>query len=166
MYVYKARINFYWFVRRRMPWLLRSYHGGPWRTCVSWLSLTSTNTTFLSKATDYFSHMLLQRWEAKIRRKESSSQPGIELTTTRLWVRHAHHWATRAGRRMPWDEMLLNRAEELSDAICLFPFIYRCYRLPIRETPLRRRLVVTGDSVRIQGKTTESSAWFFNVLGA
>ena len=60
-------------------------------------------------------------------------------------------------------------SEELSDAICLFPFIYRCYRLPIRETPLGRRLVVTGDSgdsVRIQDKTTESSAWFFNVLGA
>ena len=30
-------------------------------TCVSWLSYTSTNTTFLTKATDYFSHMLLQR---------------------------------------------------------------------------------------------------------
>ena len=29
----------------------------------------------------------------------------------------------------------------------------------------RRRLVVTGDSTRIQDKTTESSAWFFNVLG-
>ena len=35
-----------------------------WRSvtnCVSWLSHTRTNTTFLSKATDYFSHMLLQR---------------------------------------------------------------------------------------------------------
>ena len=29
----------------------------------------------------------------------------------------------------------------------------------------RRRLVVTGDSARIQDETTESSAWFFNVLG-
>ena len=29
----------------------------------------------------------------------------------------------------------------------------------------RRRLVVTGDSARIQDKTTENSAWFFNVLG-
>ena len=28
-----------------------------------------------------------------------------------------------------------------------------------------RRLVVTGDSARIQDKTTENSAWFFNVLG-
>ena len=75
---------------------LRSYHGGRWRICVSWLSHTSTNTTFLSKATDYFSHMLLQRWEAKIRRKEKSPQPGIGLVTARSWVRHAHHWATRA----------------------------------------------------------------------
>ena len=29
----------------------------------------------------------------------------------------------------------------------------------------RRQLVVTGDSVRILVKTTESSTWFFNVLG-
>ena len=58
----------------------------PWRSVTHMcflLSHTSTNTTFLSKATDYCSHMLLQRWEAKIRRKEKSPQPGIELTTTR-----------------------------------------------------------------------------------
>jgi hypothetical protein len=64
-------------------------------THVSWLSHTSTYTTFLSTANNYFSHMLLQRWEAKIHQKESS---GIELTTTRSWVRHAHHWATWAGQ--------------------------------------------------------------------
>ena len=29
----------------------------------------------------------------------------------------------------------------------------------------RRRLVVTGDSAKIQDETTENSAWFFNVLG-
>ena len=29
----------------------------------------------------------------------------------------------------------------------------------------RRRLVVTGDSARIQDETTENSTWFFNVLG-
>ena len=74
---------------------------------ISWLSVKhmfflafshSTNTTFISKATDYFSRMLLQRWEAKIRRKESSSQPGIELTALRWWLQHVHHWATRARR--------------------------------------------------------------------
>ena len=65
--------------------------------CVSWLSYTSFNTTFLSKVTDYFCHMLLQRWETKIRLKEKSPQPGIELTTTRSWVRHAHLWANRVG---------------------------------------------------------------------
>ena len=36
----------------------------------------------LSRATDYFSHMIQQRWEAEIRRKESSPQPGIELTSS------------------------------------------------------------------------------------
>ena len=56
-----------------------------------WLSHTSTNTTLLSKATDYFSHMLLQRGEAKIHRKEKPPQLGIEPTTTRSRVRHAHH---------------------------------------------------------------------------
>ena len=39
--------------------------------------------------------MVLQRWEAKMRRKEKSPQPGIELTTTRSGVQHAHHWASR-----------------------------------------------------------------------
>ena len=29
----------------------------------------------------------------------------------------------------------------------------------------RRQLVVTEDSARIQDETTESSAWFFNMLG-
>ena len=66
-------------------------------TCVSWFSHTSTNTTFLSKATDYFSHMPLQRWEGKIRRKEKSPQPRIELTTTSSWVQHADHWASHQG---------------------------------------------------------------------
>ena len=41
--------------------------------------------TQLSKVTDNFSHML-QRWEAKIRRKESSPQPGFEHRTTMSWV--------------------------------------------------------------------------------
>ena len=45
--------------------------------------------------------MLLQRWEAKIRQKEKSPQPGIELTTYRSWVRHAHHWAIRTGPLLP-----------------------------------------------------------------
>ena len=42
--------------------------------------------------------MLLQSREVKIRRKEKMPQLGIELTTTRLWVPHAHHWATQAGQ--------------------------------------------------------------------
>ena len=60
-----------------------------WRSvmhmCFLAFSHTSTNTTFLSKATNYFSHMLLQKWEAKICRK-GSLPSGIELTTTRSWV--------------------------------------------------------------------------------
>ena len=29
----------------------------------------------------------------------------------------------------------------------------------------KRLLIVSGDSARIQDETTESSAWFFNMLG-
>ena len=58
------------------------------------------NTTFLSKATDHFSHMLLQRWEAKIHQKEKLPKPWIELTTTRSWVRHAHQWARWGGKEL------------------------------------------------------------------
>ena len=34
---------------------------------------------FLSKATDYFSHMLQEKWEVKKRRKENSPKLGIRL---------------------------------------------------------------------------------------
>ena len=43
-----------------------------------------------------------------------------------------------------------------------------CFRLFIVVTGCnapRGRLVVTGDSARIQDETSENSAWFFNVLG-
>ena len=36
---------------------------------------------------------------------------------------------------------------------------------PSEQRPPRGQLVVTADSARIQDETTESSAWFFNVLG-
>ena len=48
----------------------------------------------------------------------------------------------------------------------LFDFLVYLSSLPVAhlsDAP-RRRLVVTGDSARIQDETTESSAWFFNVL--
>ena len=64
----------------------RSYHGSRWRICASWLPHSRTNTTFLSKTTDYFSHMLLQRWDGKIHWNECLPQPGIKLTTTRSRV--------------------------------------------------------------------------------
>ena len=47
---------------------------------ISWQLVTYmcflANTTLLSRATDYFSHMLLQNREVKIRRKESLPQTG------------------------------------------------------------------------------------------
>ena len=44
--------------------------------CVSWLSYTTTNTTFLSKATDDFSHSSAEVRGKKIRlNRESNSQP-------------------------------------------------------------------------------------------
>ena len=74
--------------------------------------MQESHTSFLSKSTDYLSHMLLQRWEAKIRRKESSPQPGIEFTSTRSWVRHAHRWAIRPGLKR-----IRNR--DISDELCM-----------------------------------------------
>ena len=63
---------------------------------------------FLSKATNYFSQMLQQRWEAKICRKGSSLQLGLELTTTRSRVQRAHHWANRSGSTIYPNEVLSN----------------------------------------------------------
>ena len=44
---------------------------------------------------------------------------------------------------------------------CLFSVATGC---PSERCP-RRRLVVTGDSARIQEESTESCAWFFHLLG-
>ena len=56
--------------------------------------------------------------------------------------------------------------------VCSFyflPFIYRHDGLAhlsyASSPPKERRLVVTGNSVRIEDENTESSAWFFHVLG-
>ena len=74
--------------------------------------------------------MLLQRWDAKICRKEKSPQPGMEVITTRLWVQHAHHWATWAGHTREagsyhsvFDAVMLLLAEHwLQHEVLLFPF--------------------------------------------
>ena len=59
------------------------------------------------------------------------------------------------------DEMV-----DVSIAGYLVIFVYLSSLLVahLSDAP-RRRLVVTGDSARIQDETTENSAWFFNVLG-
>ena len=98
-----------WFQKSLRCWLVvlgfngtltaKSCHGGRWRTCVSWLSHTPvlTQLSFQSHRL-HFSHASAEvRGDNTPRRKESSSQPGIELTTTRSWVWCAHHWATGAG---------------------------------------------------------------------
>ena len=51
--------------------------------------------------------------------------------------------------------------------VCLLISVY-ISSLPVAhlsDARPRRQLVVTGDSARIQDETTESFAWFFNVLG-
>ena len=56
-----------------------------WRTYVSWLSHTSTNTTFLSKPTDYFSCRGERRKYAgnksRLNRGSNSQPPGHESDT-------------------------------------------------------------------------------------
>ena len=52
--------------------------------CVSWLSHTSTNTTFLSKATDYFSHASAEvrgKKKSRLNRGSNSQPPGHESDT-------------------------------------------------------------------------------------
>ena len=72
-------------------WQLKSYHGGRWRAYVSWLSHTSTITNFFPKPPTTFLTCFI------IRRKEILPQPGLELTTSRSWVRHVQNWPTQAG---------------------------------------------------------------------
>ena len=52
-------------------------------------------------------------------------------------------------------------------SLTLFDYFRLLSSLPVAHLSdaLRRRLVVTGDSARIQDETTEHSVWFFSVLG-
>ena len=98
-----AKIKYNW--SKTIGWLvvlgfnatrqLGSYHGRRWCICVSWLSHTSTNTTSPSKATNYFSHMLLQevRGENTPARKVTST--GIKLTTTRFATQNYQYFVHR-----------------------------------------------------------------------
>ena len=54
---------------------------------------------------------------------------------------------------------------QLSDSSLVFSVYLSSLPVAHLSDAPRRRLVVTGDSARIQDETTESSAWFFNVLG-
>ena len=105
---------------------------------------------FLSKATDHFSHMLQQRWEAKKRRKEISPQPGIELTTSTSWVRHAHHWDIRAGRddfrldysqRFIWTLHMWDQAAQVLCYLTLTFIVHRsCTRHPNNFTMTHQQM--------------------------
>ena len=71
---------------------------------ISWQSvfsgfLTQVLTQFFQSHPLLFSHGSVQvSGENMLER--NSPQPGLKLTTTRSWVRHAHHWATQAGKRV------------------------------------------------------------------
>ena len=52
----------------------------------------------------------------------------------------------------------------LTRSLIIFVYLSSLPIAHLSDAP-RRRLVVTGDSARIQDETTENSVWFFNVLG-
>ena len=67
---------------------LRSYHGGRWRACVSWLSHTSTNTNFFPKPPTTFltcfSRGERRKYAGKkfhLKRDSNSQPPGHESDT-------------------------------------------------------------------------------------
>ena len=97
---------------------------------IDWLTVLEFNTTLTARVTSwsvtgfltpvlaqlffkshglYFSY-ILQRWKAKIRQKESLPQPGIELTTTRSWVRHVH-------TEVPREEVSMSCSNRLNHVV-------------------------------------------------
>ena len=100
-----------------------------------WLSHISTNTTFFLKATDYFSHMPLQMWEAKICQKESLPQPSINLTTTQSWICTL---TTEPPRRGPGNSISLTIFIFMSTStLNLYKCLFFCYNFLIRESVKR-----------------------------
>ena len=55
-------------------------------------------------------------------------------------------------------------ANEKREFLVIFVYLLSLPVAHLSDAP-RRRLIVTGDSARIQDEATENSAWFFNVLG-
>ena len=80
------------------------------------------------------------------------------------------------GRAKNWHMRLKNCNRMLTQSIstkcklqCSNMFVIFIYLSSLQVANLsdapRGRLVVMGDSARIQDETAENSAWFFNVLG-
>ena len=69
------------------------------------------------------------------------------------------------GRVIPCHELLDRRRRHFNprNKLGYFRLFIVATGCPLERRP-RRRLVVTGDSARIQSETTENSAWFFSVL--
>ena len=80
---------FYWGL------MLRSYHGSWWRTCVSWLSHTSTNTIFFQSHRLLFSHASAEVKGENMPEKNFASTRS--RTHNHLVMSLTHHWATRVG---------------------------------------------------------------------
>ena len=74
-----------------------SYQGGRWRICVSWLSYTSTNTTFLFQSQRLlFSHTSAEvRGKNTLERKFASTRDRIH--NQQVMSPTSDHWATLAG---------------------------------------------------------------------
>ena len=64
---------------------------------------------------------------------------------------------------MSWDKQDRNPANNMAWLV-ISVYLSSLLVAHLSDAP-RRRLFVTGDSARIQYETTETSAWFFNVLG-
>ena len=79
--------------------MLRSYHGGRWGTCVSWLSHTSTNTIFFPKPPTTFLTCFCRGKRRKYAGKKVCLNRGSNSQPPGPVVRHAHHRATRAERQ-------------------------------------------------------------------
>ena len=65
------------------------------------LSFPKPPTTFLSKATNYFPHMLLQRWEVKIVWKKVRLKQGLNSQPlgheSDMLITEPHEWGTASG---------------------------------------------------------------------
>ena len=116
-----------------------------------------------------FSHNVFYRMLSSIGLTNTNTFFPYLWSTSILWraCRHSHRCNGNSPlyKYLHWNRGCWHTSQYNLKQMLLISVYLSSLPVPhLSDTP-RRRLVVMGDSARIKDETTESSIWFFNMLG-